>query len=130
MSEKADTTGNLGPLDFRIVPLDEVPIGAVVISNAKTVAARFDETQGVILGAARPFPWSTLQEPVAVLWHEGDGAPPSEWSRFATAVHDVPMIDLGTTASIDPLKAECLPGDLGSGKGYSMKTERVEGKGS
>ena len=66
---------NSTPRGFRVTALADVPIGAVVISSSGTIAARFDDDRGVVLGDDRPFPWDRLQEPVAVLWLPSDGVP-------------------------------------------------------
>lgn len=46
----------------------DVPDRAIVLSAAGTIACRFDYGTGVVFGDDRPFPWTTLQLPAAVLW--------------------------------------------------------------
>lgn len=48
--------------------LDQVPVGAVVRSDAGTIAARFDSRHGVLFGMVTPFPWHRLALPAIVLW--------------------------------------------------------------
>lgn len=51
----------------------DVPVRAVIWWPAdKTIAARFDETLGVVLGDDRPFAWSVIKGPVTVVWEPGD----------------------------------------------------------
>lgn len=55
----------------RIEKPDELaglPVGCVVRSEAGTIAARFDNTNGVVFGDERPFRWQLLALPVIVLW--------------------------------------------------------------
>ncbi|ANW63988.1 hypothetical protein BCA37_10630 [Mycobacterium sp. djl-10] len=65
-----------------------VPRGAVVLSRAGTIAARFDATNGVVFGDDRPFPWRELALPVVVLWSpeqpapQWDPPPPPEVDTF------------------------------------------------
>jgi hypothetical protein len=48
--------------------LNALPIGTVVRSEAKTIAARLDSTAGVLFGMEGSFPWHHLALPATVLW--------------------------------------------------------------
>lgn len=48
--------------------LELVPVGAIVRSEAGTIALRFDGVNGVVFGDDRPFRWHLLALPVTVLW--------------------------------------------------------------
>lgn len=62
-------------LDLRTVAVAEAPIRSVVYNQADgTIAARFDETRGVVLGDDRSFPWDRLRGPLTLLWHPDDAA--------------------------------------------------------
>jgi len=47
---------------------DALPDGTVVRSSAGTIAARFDNSCGVLFGMSLPFPWENLTLPLTVLW--------------------------------------------------------------
>jgi hypothetical protein len=60
-------------LDLRTVAVADAPVRSVVFNQADgTIAARFDEHRGVVLGDDRPFPWDCLRGPLTLLWHPDD----------------------------------------------------------
>lgn len=42
--------------------------GTVVMSDAGTLAGRFDEHRAVVLGDERPVPWTDLALPLTIVW--------------------------------------------------------------
>ncbi len=48
--------------------LDSVAQGTVVISAQGTLAGRYDDTRGVVLGDERAFPWRILDLPAVIVW--------------------------------------------------------------
>lgn len=76
VSELTDAGYSIVPTDWR-PPAEvykdaaDVPVRTVIWWPAdKTVAARFDKTNGVVLGDDRPFRWSVINGPVTVLFQE------------------------------------------------------------
>lgn len=47
---------------------DALPRGCIVRSAGGTIACRYDATRGVVFGDERPFPWSSLQLPLTVIY--------------------------------------------------------------
>lgn len=45
-----------------------VPPGTVVVSDAGTLAGRYDTTRAVVLGDERPIPWADLALPLTIVW--------------------------------------------------------------
>lgn len=51
-----------------LADLSSVPVGTVVRSDAGTIACRFDQNSGVLLGDDRVFRWADLGRPVRILF--------------------------------------------------------------
>lgn len=50
---------------------DALPAGIVVLSGEGSLAGRYNDEYGVVLGDERPFPWRALDLPLVVLYSGG-----------------------------------------------------------
>ena len=56
------------PVVETVEELEGLEVGVVVRSAAGTIACRADESNGVVFGDERPFPWTSLMLPARVIW--------------------------------------------------------------